>query len=607
LPFAYIIWRPQGRFGVSFAAFGLGLTIAAMHFTGMKALIGCGQSAYSPSVEIAAVAVGMIMSGLAINAAKRRERRYNLILASLLLMSAICGLHFIAMAGFSIGPPLPHPAPVVPVYHVLLAPLIHTEWLAVMVTSVSGVVLIAAFSAAMTDRRIGVLQAHEANKLRHQARHDELTGLPNRLFLRERLEEARSAPEGQRNFAVLILDLDRFKPVNDLFGWQHGDLLLFQVVERIRNLIGKVDMAARVGGDKFIILHHASALAGGAIALAEELIDLLGASFVVEGHSILIGASIGIAVYPSEGMATDDFLQDAETALQQARVQGGGHVCLFEPEMRRRRQAQRQLESDFRRAIEGRQFIVHYQPLFECESKTLCGFEALIRWEHPIRGMISPGEFIPFAEKSGLITILGLWVLETACADAVQWPEDLRISVNLSPVQLRAGDLLDLVRSALNKTGLAAHRLELEVTEGALIENPEQAQQTLSRLKDMGVQIAIDDFGTGYSNLSYLRHFPFDRIKIDRSFIKDLEVDAESLLIVEAIIKLGHSLRVGVLAEGIETAGQLQLLREQSCDQVQGYLLGKPVPIATASAMVDSHVSSTAQLNSSINMPLIGL
>ncbi len=431
--------------------------------------------------------------------------------------------------------------------------------------------------------------------LRYHLRHDEVTGLPNRLFLKERLAVAMTAPEARRNLCVLLIDLDRFKPVNQLCGKEAGDFLLRQAALRIQNLIGAADKAARIGGDKFAILHYAAVLPAGAIALAEQVIQSLCEPFIVDGHSVAIGASVGITLYPEEGAISEAVLQDAETALLHARELGGGRPCLFELDMRRQQENRRQMEHDFRQAIEDRQFLVHYQPLFDCTGIALSGFEALVRWQHPTRGMVSPAQFIPMAEKSGLITKMGLLVLETACAEAAKWPEHLRISVNISPVQLRAGDLVDAVKAALDRTGLPACRLELEVTEGALIEKPEQARAVLSRLKDMGVQIAIDDFGTGYSSLSYLRHFPFDRIKIDRSFIEHLQRDSDALLIVRAIINLGHSLGVGVLAEGIETAEQLQLLREQGCDQIQGYLLGRPAPIAGALAVMETDKNAARQ------------
>lgn len=593
--FAYVLLRPASRSGPWLAGIGLGLTIAAMHFIGINAMNTGGSGATRPVFSFAGLLVAVIMSGLAIAAAERRNLRYHLILASFCLMAAVFGCYFTSMGGFSLTKltPFVHAA-----YsgHVMLAALVNTESLALAIAGATAVLLISTFGMAMTDRRIGDLQAHEADKLRHQMRHDEITGLPNRLFLRECLTEVIEASGAECRFAVLILDLDRFKPVNDLYGREIGDRLLCLAAERMQFSLGAADITARIGADKFVILHRSEMLPAGAVALAERLIQTLQEPFAVDGHSVVTGASAGIAVYPAEGITGDSLLRDAETALNYARAQGGGQPCLFEAAMRREMEARRELEHDFRLAIADRQFAVHYQPLFESGTLSLSGFEALVRWQHPVRGLVGPAEFIPFAEKSGLITKLGQWVLETACAEAAHWPEHLRISINISAVQLRAGELIGSVSTALQKAGLPAHRLELEVTEGALIENPMQARWILTRLKEMGVQITLDDFGTGYSSLSYLRHFSFDRIKIDRSFIENLEADPESLLIVRAIVDLGHSLRAGVLAEGVETAGQLRLLRQQKCDQLQGYLLGRPQPISGAAALVNSHARTAARL-----------
>ena len=595
ISFAYIILRPASRSGPWLAGIGLGLTIAVMHFIGINAMNTGGSGATRPAFSVAGLLVAVIMSGLAIAAAERRSLRYHLVLASFCLMAAVFGCYFTTMGGFSLTKLIPfvHMA-----YsgHPLLAALVNTESLALAIAGATAVLLISTFGVAMTDRRIGVLQAHEADKLRHQMRHDETTGLPNRLFLRECLSEMIEASGGERSFAVLILDLDRFKPVNDLYGREIGDRLLCLAAERMRFSLGAADITARIGADKFVILHRLEMLPAGAVVLAERLIQTLQEPFAVDGHSVVTGASAGIAVNPAEGASAGSLLRDAETALSYARAQGGGQPCLFEAAMRREMEARRELEHDFCLAIADRQFTVHYQPLFESDTLALSGFEALVRWQHPVRGLVGPAEFIPFAEKSGLITTLGEWVLETACAEAAHWPEHLRISINISAVQLRAGELIGSVSTALQKAGLPARRLELEVTEGALIENPIQARWILTRLKEMGVQITLDDFGTGYSSLSYLRHFSFDRIKIDRSFIENLEGDPESLLIVRAIVDLGHSLRAGVLAEGVETAGQLRLLRQQNCDQLQGYLLGRPEPIAGAAALVNSHARTAARL-----------
>ena len=589
IPFSLLLapW-PGKRVSALLTGAGLGLTIACTHWICLHDLRGVGRAGAPVAFDLPGFGLAVMGSWLAADVLRAR-RWYTPVIAGLCLAVAIFGEFFFALR--LLHPWLPRVVGALD--QQLLDSLVNTESVALVVAGISGAILMVAFYAALTDRRISALKVREANKRHDQMCHDPTTGLPNRLGLHERMREmALDARTG--SLAVVVVDLDRFKLVNEFFGRQAGDDVLREAGERLQALVSPEDIVGRVGGDKFVILYH-MAVPEDVTGFAEEVVRALDQPFLVEDQSLPVGASIGVATALPAGESVETLLQDADLALHYARAAGGGQFRLFESGMRREQAERHAFERDFRRAIEAREFIVYYQPLFDSDKLTLCGFEALVRWQHPVRGLISPAEFIPFAEQTGLITTLGLFVMETACTAAAGWPDGLRIAINISPVQLRIGDLVGAVSATLAKTGLPARRLELEMTEGALIENPEQARLILSRLKAAGVRIAIDDFGTGYSSLSYLRQFPFDRIKIDRSFIKNLEADSDALLIVRAIIDLGHSLGAGVLAEGVETTRQLQLLRNQNCDVLQGFLLGKPLPIGAVGALVANHVRAAAQ------------
>lgn len=422
------------------------------------------------------------------------------------------------------------------------------------------------------------------DRIHHMAHHDALTGLANRFLFNDRLAQAiaQAAREPGPQLAVLYLDLNRFKPVNDVLGHQAGDTLLQQTATRLRDAVRQVDTVARLGGDEFAIIQIGQAQPKAAAALGARLTALLGEPHDIGGTLVTIAASIGVAIFPTDAVTADALLQQADIALYRAkhdaRCCGAGTVRFFEPEMDLQVRARRQLEVELRHAIGTEQMEVHYQPLRRGADSSIAGYEALIRWHHPERGWVSPAEFIPLAEESGLIIALGQWVLETACAQATHWPDSCAIAVNLSPVQFRQPELVDNIARVLRQTGLTPSRLELEVTEGVLIENAELALVILHRLKALGVAIALDDFGTGYSSLSYLSRFPFDKIKIDKSFVHDMLHDSSARAIVQAVIGLGRTLDRRVTAEGVETDAQADYLRAQACDQLQGYLLGRPRP-----------------------------
>jgi diguanylate cyclase (GGDEF)-like protein len=415
-------------------------------------------------------------------------------------------------------------------------------------------------------------------QITHLALHDSLTGLPNRRLFLDRLAEAigRSDLNGE-GCAVLWIDLDRFKYVNDLHGHVFGDRVLLQVVDRLRGLLRDDDVLARFGGDEFCILQ--CAVDGPALSeeLARRLLNALSEPYRVDGQEVLLTACVGIALCPADGSTVDELLTNADTALYRAK-EGRGTFRLYEPAMAIRIAERRVLEQGLRSALALQQLVVFYQPIFDSATLEVTGFEALARWAHPTQGDISPADFISVAEESGLIVELGHWVMETACAEAMRWPGSLRVAVNLSPKQFLGPDLSGRVASVLAKTGLPGERLTLEVTEGVLIDNSDHALAAMSGLKDQGVRMALDDFGTGYSSLSYLRRFPFDCLKIDRSFVRTLSDDAGSQAIVQAILALGRSLRLKVVAEGVETHAQLQWLRSMGCAEIQGFLLGRPMP-----------------------------
>ncbi|WP_183436204.1 putative bifunctional diguanylate cyclase/phosphodiesterase [Methylobacterium sp. R2-1] len=421
------------------------------------------------------------------------------------------------------------------------------------------------------------------------ARQEPLTGLCNRVGLHDRLHAALAeADRTGAPLAVLMLDLDRFKAVNDTLGHPVGDALLRKVAERLRKATRSGDVVARLGGDEFAILQAGAEQPQASEALARRLVDLVGRTYVVDGHMLNVGVSVGVAVAPVDGRGADDLLKHADLALYRAKAEGRGTYRFFEPAMNAQMQARRSLEIDLRRALALKQFDLAFQPQIQLETGAVTGFEALLRWNHPERGPVSPALFIPLAEEIGIIVGIGEWALRAACREAASWPQPASIAVNLSPVQFRGGKLVETVMNVLAQTGLDPARLELEITEGALLENTDSVLDVLNGLRALGVKISMDDFGTGYSSLSYLQKFPFDKIKIDQSFVRGMEGNAECGAIVRAIARLGASLGMRTTAEGVETPSQLDAIRAEGCTEVQGYLTGRPMPAAQAAALLSS-------------------
>jgi diguanylate cyclase (GGDEF)-like protein/PAS domain S-box-containing protein len=417
-------------------------------------------------------------------------------------------------------------------------------------------------------------------RIAHLAHYDALTDLPNRVLFREHLEQSLKWIRRGQRLAVLYLDIDQFKSVNDTLGHPVGDELLKAVASRLRSCLRETDIVARLGGDEFAIIQTAVEDPTDVSNLAKRLHQAIQAPFDLAGHHLVTNTSIGIALAPYDGTDPDQLLKNADLAMYGAKADGRGTYRFFEPDMDARVKARRALEFDLREAIMCGGFELHYQPLVDVQNNIISGCEALVRWRHPARGLIAPAEFIAVAEDTGLINQLGEWVLRTACAEAMQWPSDIKVAVNVSPVQFKSGNIVQTVISALATTRLPARRLELEITEAVLIRDDEKVLAVLHQLRNLGVRIAMDDFGTGYSSLSYLQRFPFDKIKIDRSFIKDLGEPDGSLAIVQAVVGIAKSRNITTTAEGVETAAQLESLRTIGCNEAQGYLFSPPRPAA---------------------------
>jgi len=415
-------------------------------------------------------------------------------------------------------------------------------------------------------------------KIRHMARHDSLTGLANRAAFRDEMEQTLKRVRRGEMIAVLCLDLDNFKNVNDTLGHVLGDKLLCTAAKRLKDLVRETDMIARLGGDEFAILRTGVDKAEVAGAFARRVIAAISQPFDLDGHQAVVSTSVGIALAPDDGDSTEQLLRNADMALYRAKSDGRSTFRYFEPEMDEQLQTRRQLEMDLRDAVAREEFQLFYQPQVDAITERIIGCEALLRWNSPTRGVVPPSKFIPLAEEIGLIVPIGEWVLKQACCEAASWPNNVRVAVNLSPAQFKNRSLVQSVINALAVSGLAASRLELEITESVLLQESETTLATLHQLRGFGIKISMDDFGTGYSSLSYLRSFPFDKIKIDRSFIKDISDKGDCAAIVKAVAGLGKGLGIATTAEGVETIEQLHKVRLEGCTEVQGYFFSAPQP-----------------------------
>jgi diguanylate cyclase (GGDEF)-like protein len=434
----------------------------------------------------------------------------------------------------------------------------------------------------ITDRRRTEAQ------IERMARSDVLTGLANRVQFRERLNDLLLQSRATDSVALLLVDLDRFKAVNDTLGHPIGDKLLCAAAQRLRQFVRQNDLVARLGGDEFAIIQTGASQPAAAKSLADRLVHGFAEPFEIGDDQVQVGASVGVALSPDDGVDPDELLKRADLALYDAKSTGRGTLSFFRSEMNERAQGRRALEIDLRQAEARGELELHYQPILALNTNRVTCFEALLRWRHPVRGMVMPDSFIPLAEETGLIESLGVWVLREAFAQATTWPSHVGIAVNLSPVQFKSGKLLGVVAAALTGSGIEPQRVELEITESVRLTEDAANLVTLHELRSLGVRICLDDFGVGYSSLSYLRSFPFKKIKIDRSFIRDVVDNTEAAAIVRAITTLGASLGMLTTAEGVELPEQVQVLRSLGCDEAQGYLFSRPLPASELDTMLQA-------------------
>lgn len=568
-------WRPAPAFALCGGALAGG-AIAAMHFTGMVAYRVEGliewRGAYVAASVICAVVFGA--TALAVLCSGRMER-YRMVAGTGLLVVAIATLHFIAMTAVRIIPLAPFGTPP-------NAGEMHALGLA---TALVGLMVIAAgVAAALIDRQT---RSDAMLRMNHMAMNDALTGLPNRFaFQRELDRQIEIARTTGARLAVIAIDLDRFKEINDVHGHKAGDEVLTVLADRMRKELHRDEVVARLGGDEFVALkrfHHHEQLQ----VFVARLDAVLKVPLALGGYQARVGASLGIATFPDDSDQAEILINNADLAMYRAKREGSMEPRFYDPALDEAVRGRRELAADLRLAIDEGQLELHYQVQTSVRTQETTGYEALVRWTHPLRGNIPPSDFIPMAEESGLILSLGEWVLWRACADAMTWDLGFKVAVNVSPIQLAHAGLPDMFRQVLAETGLPPHRLEIELTETAIMANRGHALHVLRQIKDLGICVALDDFGTGYSSLETLRAFPFDKIKLDRLFTSGLEDSPQATAIIRAVLALGRSLSIPVLAEGIETKAQLDVLRREGCDEAQGYLLGRPAPMNALAPLAD--------------------
>jgi diguanylate cyclase (GGDEF)-like protein len=573
----------------------MGLGIASMHYTGMAAMQTSPPIQYDPLLFAASIAIAIMASLAALSIAFTLRTDsvwmiYAKYAAAVVMGIAITGMHYTAMAAAQFAPDTV----------CLTGPLVDNSWMAGTIALVTFLILsstrvLSVFDARMasrTARMAASLQKANA-ELRHMVLHDALTKLPNRLLLEDRIGQAIEAcRRSASRCAVLFVDLDRFKTVNDSLGHFYGDELLRSVAERLRTAMRSEDTVSRLGGDEFVVLLRQMVKDEDAVVVAQKVLEIVSAPLLVHGRELIVTPSVGVSIFPEHGASAQALITNADAAMYQVKKSGRNGMRLFSPDISTFFPDRLALENDLRKALDRRELELHYQPKFDVQSGAISGMEALVRWRHPARGLVTPAEFIPLAEETGLIIPLGQWVLREACRQNRAWQDQglarLRIAINLSGVQLRHDDLADSIALALRDAGLEPRYLEIEITESVVMQNASTALLMLDRLSQMGVHLAVDDFGTGYSSLSYLKRFPLNTLKIDRSFINDLSTDHNDALIVQAIIALAHSLRLEVVAEGVEDQAQLESLKSFGSDQYQGFLSSRPLPVAEFQRLLET-------------------
>ncbi|MBK4734477.1 EAL domain-containing protein [Noviherbaspirillum sp. DKR-6] len=580
----------------------MGFGICGMHYTGMAAMRMSPAIQYDPLLFLASVAIAISASIVALWIAFTLRADDSMLAnlkkggSAVVMGLAITAMHYTGMAAAS----FPTGS------FCMAAGGVESGWLALSVGVGSLSVLSIALMLAVLDSRIAqrtaglVKSLSDANQqLHHQALHDALTQLPNRSLLEDRICQAIAASSRSgRGFALMFLDLDRFKTINDSLGHHYGDKLLQAVAARLSASLRNTDTVARIGGDEFVVLAGDILNPQAAAQIAQNILSALTLPVEVDGQEQNVLASLGISLYPEDGGTLRELMSNADSAMYHAKRMGRGNYQFFTPEMNAAASARLALEKALRRALDQREFELHYQPKVDVKSGQVLGMEALLRWRHPERGLVPPAEFIPLAEEIGLIGPIGAWVLETACRQNRDWQQQglpkLRVAVNLSAVQFRQQNLPEFVAGVLKDVGLDASCLELEVTESVVMHNAKEAAQILEKLHAQGIHISIDDFGTGYSSLSYLKQFRLDTLKIDRSFVRDISSDADDAAIVRSVIALAHSLRLGVIAEGVETSEQLAFLESLDCDEYQGYLRSKPLSVPDFEAFLRDAIGAEA-------------
>ena len=578
----------------------MGVGICAMHYLGMYAMQMAPAIEYDYPLVAASATIAVVASIAALWLAFTLRSGTSLTAhlkkggAAAVMGMAIIAMHYTGMEAARFDPAAVCTA----------TGGVDGNWLAVLVGVTAMSLLTIALLLSVVDSRLATKTAglvrslSIANRqLHHLALHDSLTRLPNRSLLEDRLSQAIHTGERHgKNFAVMFLDLDRFKTINDSLGHQYGDKLLQGVADRLTGCLRAEDTVARLGGDEFVVLLGEVASPAVVSTIAQKLLDTLAAPIVIEAQQQSVSVSIGISIYPDDGTSLRDLMSNADSAMYHAKKMGRANYQFFAPAMNAAAGARLQLEQALRRALDLNEFELHYQPKVDVASGKVVAMEALVRWNSPERGMVAPNDFIAVSEEIGLIIPLGAWVLREACRQNKAWQvaglPHMRVAVNLSAYQFRQKDLPEFIAAILQQEGLLASSLELEVTESVVMHNPVEASLILAKLHQQGIHISVDDFGTGYSSLSYLKQFRLDTLKIDRSFVRDISSDADDAAIVRSVIALAHSLRLKVIAEGVETAEQLDYLRELGCDEYQGYLRSRPLPAAQFEQMLRASMES---------------
>lgn len=567
---------PNARIAPALGGILVGMAISGMHYIGMAAYHVDGIVEWSMPYLVASIVLSMAFSSLAVSIALNERVAGHKYWASGIMLVAIVALHFTAMAALQVTPlstrgDYTNPA------------TLHAMALGV---AVAGLMVVGTGLASYLIDDQTRSEAFE--RLRHLAMNDALTGLPNRASFNEYIDrEVDRVREVGCKLAVIGIDLDRFKEINDVWGHGAGDVALKTLADRMSALLQEGEFVARLGGDEFAGVKRMKGQAD-LVDFISRLEAALFAPIRIADAEAVTGASLGVAIFPNDAQNREALVNNADLAMYRAKASVAQNVCFYEQAMDEAVRANRTLAGDLRDAVENRQFNLHYQVQTSVSTGDIQGYEALLRWKHPTRGNISPAEFIPLAEETGLILPLGEWVLRTACAEAASWSHPYKIAVNLSAVQFAHADLPKLIHEILFETGLRASRLELEITESTIIADKIRTLDILRRIRALGVTIAIDDFGTGYSSLETLRGFPFDKIKLDRLFMSEVETSPQAKAIIRAVLALGHSLDIPVLAEGVETQTQLSILRDEGCNEAQGFLLGRPAPLGEIQAVSQS-------------------